>query len=51
MLPAIQDIVPIARPEIPAEFFQVTEVTPILSAASPWSEMALAEVAMILEPG
>ena len=48
---ATQVIVPIALPELPVEFLQVTEVTPILSVATPWSEMALAEVAMMLDPG
>ena len=51
MLLATQVIVPIALPELPVEFLQVTEVTAILSVATPWSEMALAEVAMMLDPG
>ena len=51
MLSATQFIVPIARPEAPIEVFQLTEVTPTLSAANPWSEMALADVAMMLDPG
>ena len=48
---AAQVIVPIALPEVPVEFFQVTEATPTLSAASPWREIALAVVEMMLDPG
>ena len=51
MLLATQAIVPIAWPEVPVELFQVTEVTPRLSVASPRNEMALAIVAMMLDPG
>ena len=51
MLLATQAIVPIAWPEVPVELFQVTEATPRLSAASPWNEMALAIVSMMLDPG
>jgi hypothetical protein len=51
MLVATQVIVPVALPELPVEFLQVIEVTAILSVATPWSEMSLAEVAMMLDPG
>ena len=51
MIPATQLMVPISRPEAPIEVFHVTEVTPTLSAANPWSEMELADVAMMLDPG
>lgn len=51
MLLATQVIVPIALPKGPAELFHVTAATPTLSAAIPWSEMALAVVEMMLDPG
>ena len=51
MLRATQVIVPTALPDVPVELFQVTEVTPTLSAANPWSEMAVAVVETMLDPG
>ena len=51
MLLAAQFIVPTALPEVPVELFQVTEVTPALSVASPWNEMAVAVVETMLDPG
>lgn len=51
MLLVAQVIVPTALPEVPVELLHVTEVTPALSAAIPWSEMALAIVDMTLDAG
>lgn len=51
MFLATQVSVPIALPEAPAEVFQVTELTPTLSVASPWNVMAVAVVETMLEPG
>ena len=50
MLLATQVMLPIAWPELPVEFLQVTEVTAILSVATP-ERIALAEVAMMLDAG
>jgi len=51
MLLATQVIVPTALPDVPVELFQVTELTPTLSVASPWIEMAVAVVETMLDPG
>ena len=48
---ATQVMVPAEIPEAPVEVFQVTEVTPRLSVASPWIEMAVAVVETMLDPG
>ena len=51
MLVAAQVRVPLAKPDAPVEFVQLTWVTPTLSVAVPRKLMAVALVAMTLAAG